>query len=126
MFVPILKPGLRFPTPYVVVFFMSNDLRWEVIVSFVDIGEIVVHHWKESLNSDGQQFQLSQWGSLGVYQKSLKIPKELSEATNQRSTIKVMPKSTIKTMPKSTIKTMPKSTIKQCLKVQSKQCLKVQ
>ena len=40
------KPGPGFPTSYVVVFFvyMFNELRWEVIVWFVDISEIVNHH----------------------------------------------------------------------------------
>ena len=36
-------PGLGFPTSYVVVFFMFNNLRWYVIVRFVDIGGIVDH-----------------------------------------------------------------------------------
>lgn len=31
-------------TSYVVVFFMLNEFRWEVIVRVVDIGEIVYHH----------------------------------------------------------------------------------
>ena len=35
------KMGHGFPTSYVKVFFMFNDLRWEVIVCFVDI---VDHH----------------------------------------------------------------------------------
>ena len=34
----------EFPTSYVVVFFMFNELRWDVIVHFVDIGGIVHHH----------------------------------------------------------------------------------
>jgi hypothetical protein len=29
---------------YVKVFFMFTELRWELIVRFVDIGEIVDHH----------------------------------------------------------------------------------
>ena len=38
------KPGFGFPMSYVVVFFLClfNDLRWEVIVWFVDIGGIFV------------------------------------------------------------------------------------
>jgi len=32
------KPGPRFPTSYVVAFFCFHDMRWEVIVCFVDIG----------------------------------------------------------------------------------------
>jgi len=35
------KPGARFPTSYIMVFFMFNYLWWEVIVCFVDIGGIV-------------------------------------------------------------------------------------
>jgi hypothetical protein len=27
------------------VFFVFNGLKWEVVVYFVDIGEIVDHHW---------------------------------------------------------------------------------
>ena len=34
-----------FPLSYVVVLFVFNDLVWEVIVCFVDIGGIVYHHW---------------------------------------------------------------------------------
>ena len=41
------KPGSRFQTSYVVVIFMFNVLKWEEIVPFVDIGEIVAidHHF---------------------------------------------------------------------------------
>jgi hypothetical protein len=39
---PKSRPGS--PTSYVVVFFVFRQLRWEVIVRFVDIGEIVDHH----------------------------------------------------------------------------------
>jgi len=35
-------PGI--PTSYVVVFFMFNDLRSEVIVHLIDIGRIVDQH----------------------------------------------------------------------------------
>ena len=38
------KPGPEFPSSYVVVFFKFNELRWEVIVCFVNIGGIVDHH----------------------------------------------------------------------------------
>ena len=38
------KQGLGFPTSYIVVFFMFNDLRWEVIVRFIDICRIVDYH----------------------------------------------------------------------------------
>jgi hypothetical protein len=34
----------QFQTSYVVVLFMFNDLRWEVIVRFVDIDGIVDNH----------------------------------------------------------------------------------
>jgi len=37
------KPGPIFPTSYVVIFFMFNGLRWNVVVCFVDINEIVDH-----------------------------------------------------------------------------------
>ena len=40
---PKLRP--RFPTSYVIVFFMFNGMRWEVIVHLVDIGGIVDHHF---------------------------------------------------------------------------------
>ena len=39
---PKTEPGL--PIPYVMVYLLSNDLRWEVIVHFVDIVEIIDHH----------------------------------------------------------------------------------
>ena len=32
------KPGLWFSTSYIVIFFMFNDLWWDVMVCFVDIG----------------------------------------------------------------------------------------
>ena len=35
------KPGPEFPTSYVLVFVMFDQLKWEIIVGFVDIGEIV-------------------------------------------------------------------------------------
>ena len=35
--------GSGFPTSYVVIC-LFNDLRWETIVCFIDIGEIVDHH----------------------------------------------------------------------------------
>jgi hypothetical protein len=38
------KPGPGLPTSYVVVFVVLNDLRWEVIIHFVDIGGIADHH----------------------------------------------------------------------------------
>ena len=38
------KTRLGFLTSYVVVFFVFSELRWEVIVRFVDISEIVDHH----------------------------------------------------------------------------------
>ena len=38
------KAGPGFQMSYVVVFFMFNDLRWEVFVCFVNIGGIVDHH----------------------------------------------------------------------------------
>ena len=37
-----IKPGI--PTLYVVFSYMFNELRWEVIVGFVDIGGIVDYH----------------------------------------------------------------------------------
>ena len=38
------KQGSGFSTSHVMVFFMFNDLRWEVIVRFIDIGGIVDYH----------------------------------------------------------------------------------
>jgi hypothetical protein len=38
------KPGPGDPIPYAGVFFMFTDLRWKVVVCFVDIGGIVDHH----------------------------------------------------------------------------------
>jgi hypothetical protein len=38
------KLGPEFPTSYVMTFTMFNDLRWELIVRFVDFGEIVHHN----------------------------------------------------------------------------------
>jgi hypothetical protein len=32
------KPGAGFPLAYVIVFFVFNGLRWEVVVCFVDLG----------------------------------------------------------------------------------------
>jgi hypothetical protein len=40
-----LSPGPEFLASYVVVFFMFNDLRRDVIVHFVNIGGIVGHHF---------------------------------------------------------------------------------
>ena len=37
------KPGLAFPTSLVVDFFMSSELRREVVVRFVDNGGLVDH-----------------------------------------------------------------------------------
>ena len=39
------KPGPGFPTSYVVVFFVFIELKWEVVVRFVDIGGIIDHHY---------------------------------------------------------------------------------
>jgi hypothetical protein len=39
------KPGPWFRTQYVVVIFVFNDLRWEMVVRFVDISEIVDHYF---------------------------------------------------------------------------------
>jgi hypothetical protein len=39
-----LKPGPGFATLYVMVFFVFTDWRLEVIVRFVDVGEILGHH----------------------------------------------------------------------------------
>jgi hypothetical protein len=38
------KQRLGFPTSYVVVFFMINELNWEVVVHFVVIGGIIDYH----------------------------------------------------------------------------------
>ena len=38
------KPGPGFTTSYVMVFLVFSELRWEVIVHFVDIVGIVNHH----------------------------------------------------------------------------------
>ena len=38
------KPGSGFPMPYVLGVFVSKELKWEVVVDFVDIGGIVDHH----------------------------------------------------------------------------------
>jgi hypothetical protein len=38
------KPGPVFTTSSVVFFFMLNELRWEVIVRFID-GGVIVHHY---------------------------------------------------------------------------------
>ena len=37
-------PRYGFPTSYVVALFMSNNLKWEMKVRFVDIGGIFDHH----------------------------------------------------------------------------------
>jgi hypothetical protein len=37
-------PGPEFSTPYIIVYFIFNDLGQEVLVHFVDIGGIVDHH----------------------------------------------------------------------------------
>jgi hypothetical protein len=41
-FCECLKQGPRFPT--FVIFFMFNEMKWEVVGRFVDIGRIVDHH----------------------------------------------------------------------------------
>jgi len=38
------KPGPGFPTSYVVVFYVFNEMRRGVVVCFVNIGGIVDHH----------------------------------------------------------------------------------
>jgi hypothetical protein len=44
------NPGRGLPTSYVLVFFMINDLRREVVVCFIDIGGNVNHHcWNFAL-----------------------------------------------------------------------------
>ena len=40
-----LKPGPRFPTSYDVVFCVFSELRWEIIVRFVDIGGIADNYY---------------------------------------------------------------------------------
>jgi hypothetical protein len=44
------NPGPGFQTPYVVVFFIFNFLRCEVVVRFDDICEIVDHPFKLSFS----------------------------------------------------------------------------
>ena len=44
------SPGPGFPTSYVMVFFVFNDLRWEEVVRFVDIGKIVGHYFLNFLS----------------------------------------------------------------------------
>jgi hypothetical protein len=44
-----LKSGHGFPLAYVVVFIAFHDLRWEVIVHFVDIDGVVCHHYLNAL-----------------------------------------------------------------------------
>lgn len=41
---PCPKSANGFPTPYVVIFFVCNDLRWVVVVRFVDICGMFYHH----------------------------------------------------------------------------------
>jgi hypothetical protein len=58
------KPWVKFPTFYVVVDFVVNELRSGVIVSFLDIGEIVDHHclnfliitWSEKTKTYQQRY----------------------------------------------------------------------
>ena len=38
------KPGPGIPSAYTVIFFVINDLKWEVFIRFVDIGGIVDHY----------------------------------------------------------------------------------
>ena len=40
-FLCLSQPGSGYPTPHIVVLFVSYDLRWEVTVCFVDIGGIL-------------------------------------------------------------------------------------
>ena len=44
------KTEQEFPVSYVVYFYMFNKLRWEVIVRFVNIGEIVDLHCFQKLS----------------------------------------------------------------------------
>ena len=44
------KPGHGYLTTYVMVFFIFYDKRWEAIVHFVDIGQIVYNPRNENLN----------------------------------------------------------------------------
>jgi hypothetical protein len=75
-----------------VFFFVFSELRWEVIVCFVDIGGIDYHyclsflscvqwvkmrgHKKESLNSNGNQFH--------QYQQNKQSPLILTHWTQER------------------------------------------
>ena len=43
-FVPVQCKGPGFQMSFVMVFFVFNELRWEVVACFVDIGGIVDHH----------------------------------------------------------------------------------
>ena len=61
LYLAFLKPGPGFQTPYVMVFFVFNDLRLKMVVRFVDIGEIsgpllfkLSYHIKETLNYLGK------------------------------------------------------------------------
>jgi hypothetical protein len=40
-FFACLKPGPVFPPSYIAVFFVFNDLRWDEVACFVDIGGII-------------------------------------------------------------------------------------
>jgi hypothetical protein len=44
-FIACPKPGIIFPTLCIVVCFMLNELWWEIVVRFVDIGGITDHYW---------------------------------------------------------------------------------
>ena len=41
-FFACLKPGPVFPPSYIAVFFVFNDLRWDEVACFVDIGGIIL------------------------------------------------------------------------------------
>jgi hypothetical protein len=59
-FCACLKPGPGFQTPlYVMVFFVFNCLRWEMVAHFVGLDEIINHHCSN--------FLLTTWWTMWYY-----------------------------------------------------------
>ena len=74
LFVPIPSQDMDFQSADVMVFFMFNELKWDIVVCFVDIGWILVYHslnflfiicsWRGVLNTTLCD-EVSQWLAAG-------------------------------------------------------------
>jgi hypothetical protein len=63
------KPGPGFTTAYVMVFFVFSELRWVVIVHFVDIVGIVNHHCLNFIFIKSFPFKFQKHWLIRLYNK---------------------------------------------------------